>query len=429
VVGGRVLRALPTDEGEGALNAEIVGVGTELLLGQIVNTNAAEISRGLAAIGIDVYFHSVVGDNPQRMRSVIDAAMSRSDVVILTGGLGPTPDDITREAVADVLGVKLVRHPRLVGMIEDVFKRMGRDMPEENRRQADIPDGARTIDPVGTAPGFWFELNDKLLFALPGVPWEMKAMLTETVIPELSRRSGEGVTLSREILVVGLGESRTYDLIRDIVDEQTNPTIAFRAGEGQVRVRMTAKAAGEAEALEAIAPVDEAIRARLGESAPQGHHSTVGEALVDLLKQCGLKVAAAESLTGGLIGAELTRAPGSSDYFLGSLVCYSTAAKAKVAGVSEEILREHGPVSAEVAGALAEGAARAFDADLGVSATGVAGPEPQDGAPVGTIFIGATMHGHTETRHVRGYGDRTHVQRMAVTAALDLGRRLVSRAQ
>jgi nicotinamide-nucleotide amidase len=228
---------------------------------------------------------------------------------------------------------------------------------------------------------------------------------------------------------VGLGESRTYELIRDIVDEQTNPTIAFRAGEGQVRLRMTAKAAGETEALELIAPVEEAIRARLGDSAPQGHHSTAGEALVDLLQQRGLTVAAAESLTGGLIGAELTRAPGSSDYFLGSLVCYSTDAKAKVAGVPEEILREHGPVSAEVAGALAEGAARAFDADLGVSATGVAGPEPQDGAPVGTIFIGASLRGRTETRHVRGYGDRSHVQRMAVTSALDLGRRLVARAQ
>jgi nicotinamide-nucleotide amidase len=404
-------------------------VGTELLLGQIVNTNAAEISRGLAAMGIDVYFHSVVGDNPQRMRSVIEAAMSRSDVVIVTGGLGPTPDDITRDALADVLGVKLVRHPRLVGMIQDVFKRMGRDMPEENRRQADIPDGARVIDPVGTAPGFWIEREGKLLFALPGVPWEMKAMLTETVLPELSRRSGQGVTLSREILVVGLGESRTYELIKAIVDEQTNPTIAFRADAGQVRVRMTAKAAGETEALELIAPIDQAIRARLGESAPQGHHSTAGEALVVLLQERGFTVAAAESLTGGLIGAELTRAPGSSDYFLGSLVCYSTDAKAKTAGVAEEILREKGPVSAEVAGALAEGAARSFDADLGVSATGVAGPEPQDGAPVGTIFIGATLHGHTETRHVRGYGDRSHVQRMAVTAALDLGRRLVARAQ
>jgi nicotinamide-nucleotide amidase len=404
-------------------------VGTELLLGQIVNTNAAEISRGLAAMGVDVYFHSVVGDNLQRMRSVIEAAMSRSDVVIVTGGLGPTPDDITREALADVLGVKLVRHPRLVGMIEEVFNQLGRDMPEENRRQADIPDGARTIDPVGTAPGFWIERDGKLLFALPGVPWEMKSMLTDTVLPELSRRSGQGVTLSREILVVGLGESRTYEVIRDIVDQQTNPTIAFRADAGQVRVRMTAKAAGETEALELIAPVDEAIRARLGESAPQGHHSTAGDALVGLLQEQGLTVAAAESLTGGLIGAELTRAPGSSDYFLGSLVCYSTAAKAKVAGVPEEILREHGPVSAEVAGALAEGAARSFDADLGVSATGVAGPEPQDGAPVGTIFIGATLRGHTETRHVRGYGDRTHVQRMAVTAALDLGRRLVSHAR
>jgi nicotinamide-nucleotide amidase len=402
-------------------------VGTELLLGQIINTNAAEISRYLAATGVDVYFHSVVGDNMKRMRSVIETAMSRSDVVIVTGGLGPTPDDITRDALADVLGVRLVRHPRLVGMIEEVFNQLGRDMPEENRRQADIPDGATTIDPVGTAPGFWIERGGKLLFALPGVPWEMNAMLTETVVPELSRRSGQGVTLSREILVVGLGESRTYELIKDIVDAQTNPTIAFRADAGQVRVRMTAKAAGETEAQALIAPVDEAIRGRLGESAAVGHHSTVGEALVDLLQQRGLTVAAAESLTGGLIGAELTRAPGSSDYFLGSLVCYSTAAKAKVAAVDEELLQKHGPVSAEVAAALAEGTARAFDADLGVSATGVAGPEPQDGQPVGTIFVGATFRGRTETRHVRGYGGRTNVQRMAVTSALDLGRRLVSR--
>jgi nicotinamide-nucleotide amidase len=403
-----------------------VGVGTELLLGQIINTNAAEISRHLAATGVDVYFHSVVGDNMRRMRSVIEGAMSRSDVVIVTGGLGPTPDDITRDALADVLGVRLVRHPRVVGLIEEVFAQLGRDMPEENRRQADIPDGATTIDPVGTAAGFWIERDGKILFALPGVPWEMRAMLTDTVLPELSKRSGEGVTLSREILVVGLGESRTYELIRDIVDAQTNPTIAFRADAGQVRVRMTAKAARETDALALISPVDEAIRGRLGEAAAPGHHSTAGEALVGLLRQRGLTVAAAESLTGGLIGAELTRTPGSSDYFLGSLVCYSTDAKVKVAGVDEEVLQDHGPVSAEVAGALAEGTARAFDADLGVSATGVAGPERQDGAPVGTIFVGATFHGRTETKHVRGYGDRSNVQRLAVTSALDLGRRMVN---
>jgi nicotinamide-nucleotide amidase len=401
-------------------------VGTELLLGQIINANAAEIFRHLAATGVDVYFHSVVGDNMRRMRSVIETAMSRSDVVIVTGGLGPTPDDITRDALADVLGVRLVRHPRVVGLIEEVFAQLGRDMPEENRRQADIPDGATTIDPVGTAAGFWIERDGKILFALPGVPWEMRAMLTDTVLPELSKRSGEGVTLSREILVVGLGESRTYELIRDIVDAQTNPTIAFRADAGQVRVRMTAKAARETDALALISPVDEAIRGRLGEAAAPGHHSTAGEALVGLLRQRGLTVAAAESLTGGLIGAELTRTPGSSDYFLGSLVCYSTDAKVKVAGVDEEVLQDHGPVSAEVAGALAEGTARAFDADLGVSATGVAGPERQDGAPVGTIFVGATFHGRTETKHVRGYGDRSNVQRLAVTSALDLGRRMVN---
>jgi nicotinamide-nucleotide amidase len=403
----------------------VVGVGTELLLGQIANTNAQRVSAALAAIGVDVFWHSTVGDNVERAAATIGTALARSDVVIVTGGLGPTPDDVTREAIAAALKRPLVRDEGLAQRIERIFERLGRAMPTANLRQADLPEGATPIDPEGTAPGFYLEDDGRLLFALPGVPWEMDAMLTGTVVPILKERAGAAATISREVLVIGLGESLTHEAIADIVEAQSNPTIAYLAGGGQVRVRITAKAASEADALTLIAPVEESIRERLGDAAVEGHHGSIAAALGDMLRKQGATVAVAESLTGGLIGAQLTNATGASDYFLGSLVSYSTAAKRDVAGVDESILSGPGPVSEEAARALAEAAANRFGADLGLSATGVAGPGEEDGHPVGTVFVGATFGGRTETRKVRGYGDRDNVRAIAATAALDLGRRLV----
>jgi nicotinamide-nucleotide amidase len=408
------------------VNAEIVGVGTELLLGQIANTNAQKISQSLAEIGVNVYFHTVVGDNLERVRALLLEALGRSDVVIVTGGLGPTPDDLTRDAVAAALGVDLVRDDALARRVKKVFESLGRTMPEENLKQADLPTGARAIPPEGTAPGFYVEAKDALLFAVPGVPWEMTAMMEKTVLPMLRERSGDGVIASSQVLVMGLGESHTNEKIADIVAGQTNPTIAFLAGYGQVRVRITARAATDGEARALIDPVEHAIRERLGRNAVPGGHPTVRDALSALLREKGLTVAAAESLTGGLIASQLTEAEGASDFFRGSAVAYTNEAKSEVVNVDEAILEGPGAVSEEAAAALAEGAAELFSADLGLSATGVAGPAEQEGKPPGTIYVGATYKGRTEARYVRGYGDRGNVRMFAVTAALDLGRRLVS---
>jgi nicotinamide-nucleotide amidase len=253
----------------------------------------------------------------------------------------------------------------------------------------------------------------------------MEAMLTKTILPLLAKRSGAGVIASREILVVGVGESHTHQKIADIVEAQSNPTVAYLAGAGLVRVRISAKASSEADALALIGPVEAEVRERLGIDALPGAHGTVAATLAELLRDKGATVGAAESLTGGAIGSELTAAGGASDFFAGSLVCYTNDAKRDIAGVSEAILQGPGAVSEEAAIALAEGAAHRLGADLGISATGVAGPAEQDGKPVGTIYVGATFGGRTEVRHVKGYGDRDNIRKTAVNAALDLGRRLV----
>ena len=408
------------------MNAEVIGVGTELLLGQIANTNAQRISAALAGIGVDVYRHAVIGDNLERVAEALRGAVERSDAVIVTGGLGPTPDDLTRPAAALAFDRPLARDERLAGVIRGIFARLGREMPEENLRQADLPRGATPIEPEGTAPGFMLEEQGSVLCALPGVPWEMTRMLEKAVIPELVRRAGAGAIVSREILVVGLGESHTHQRIKDLVAAQSNPTIAYLAGAGRVRVRLTAKAPSETDALAAIEPLERAVRARLGTHAVAGGDGSLARVLGRMLVERGETVAVAESLTGGLIAAELTAAAGASEFFVGAIVAYSTAAKRDAVGVSPEVLQGAGAVSEEAAAALAERAAAVFGADLGLAATGVAGPLPHDDAPVGTVYVGASYRSRTEVRRPRTYGDRGNIRALAVTAALDLGRRVVS---
>jgi nicotinamide-nucleotide amidase len=408
-----------------ALRAEVIGVGTELLLGQIANTNAKEISTALASIGVDVLWHTAVGDNLGRIEDAVRTAAQRSDAVIITGGLGPTSDDITALGVAAATNRTLVRDERLADLIRSFFESRARTMPESNLKQADLPEGSTPIEPEGTAPGFYVEHDDALIFSLPGVPWEMQAMLEKTVLPVLRGRSGDAVTVSRHVLTVGVGESAVAHAIADIVDAQSNPTIAFLAGGGTARVRITAKASDEARAEALIQPVEAAIRDRLGEAALEPGEDTVVGVFSSLARGQNLKVAAAESLTGGLLGANLTEAEGASDFFLGSLVCYSTEAKRDVAGVDPAILEEHGAVSAECAAAMAEGAARRFGADVGVSTTGVAGPAEQEGKPPGTIFVGAFVSGRVEARRVQGYGNRSNMRVIALNSALDLARRMI----
>ena len=366
-----------------------------------------------------------MGDNLGRVAATIRTAAARSDVVIITGGLGPTPDDLTREGVAEAFGLVLQRDEELVARIRSIFAALKRDMPEENLRQADLPAGATAIAPEGTAPGFRLEAGGATVFALPGVPWEMEAMLTKTVMPDLKARAGGEVIVSRQVLVMGLGESRTHEKIADIVAAQTNPTIAYLAGAGQVRVRISAKAASESTALGLITPVEEEVRVRLGLDAVPGDHASIASGFAELVRASDVMVGCAESLTGGLLGSELTAAGGSSDYFKGSLVCYTNAAKRDIAGVDSAILDGPGAVSGECAAALAEGAAARLDAAMGLSTTGIAGPTEEEGKPVGTIYVGVAFGGKTEVRHVTGYGDRDHIRRIAVSAVLDLGRRIL----
>ena len=359
------------------------------------------------------------------MVAALQTATDRADAVIVTGGLGPTSDDITREAVAALTGVELVRDAELEDTVRAIFDRLGREMPEDNLKQADLPQGAISIAPEGTAPGFFIEHDGCVLFCLPGVPWEMRAMLTKVVLPELRRRGGEASIVTREILVMGLGESKTQELIGDIVEEQTNPTIAYLAGKGQVRVRLAAKAESETDALALIRPIEERIRERLGIDAVDGSFPNMAMAFGEFLRERGITVAVAESLTGGEMSAALSGCGGSSDFFKGGFVTYATESKRDVAGVDEATLLGPGAVSEGSAAQMAEGAASRFDADLGLSATGVAGPSEQEGKPVGLVYLGASFGGRTEVRRIQAYGDRENIRGASVAAAFDLGRRII----
>ena len=410
------------------MRCEIVGVGTELLLGQIVNTNAAWIGQRLADVGWDCLRHTSVGDNQARIAEVVREALGRADAVIVTGGLGPTQDDITREALAEVAGVPLVRRPELEDWLRERFARMGiARMAEMNLRQADVPEGARYIDnPRGSAPGLIVEVGGRPVYAVPGVPREMEGMLEQVVLPDLAARAGEGrAIVSRVLRTAGVGESRLAERLTPLWESAGagQVTLAYLASAGEVRVRLTAVGATREEALAEIAPLEAKVREELGEVVYGVDDETLEEAVGRLLRERDRTVATAESLTGGLLGGRVTAVAGSSDYYLGGVVAYATEAKAALLGVDEGVLAAEGPVSEPVAAAMAEGARRAFGADLGLATTGVAGPTEQDGRPVGTVCLGVADAAGTTTITVRAPGDRAQVRAWAVTVALDLLRR------
>ena len=410
------------------MRCEIIGVGTELLLGQIVNTNAAWIGQRLADVGWDCLRHTVVGDNEGRIADTIREALGRADAVILTGGLGPTQDDVTREALAAVAGVPLVRQPELEQWLRDRFGRMGiRRMAEMNLRQADVPEGAGTIDnPRGTAPGLILEVDGKPVYAVPGVPREMEGMLEQVVLPDLAVRAGEGrAIVSRTLRTAGVGESRLAERLTPLWDEAVSGqvTLAYLASPGEVRVRLTAVGPTREEALAEIAPVEARIRDELGDIVFGSDDETLEAAVGRLLRQRGRTLATAESLTGGLIGGRITGIAGSSDYYLGGVVAYATDAKASQLGVDPALLEADGPVSEPVAAAMASGARAAFGADLGLAATGVAGPAEQSGRRVGTLCLGVADAAGTVTRTLTAPGDRTQVRLWTTAVALDLLRR------
>jgi nicotinamide-nucleotide amidase len=409
------------------VRCEIVGVGTELLLGQIVNTNAAWIGQRLADVGWDCLRHTVVGDNEARIAEVLGEALGRADGVIVTGGLGPTQDDVTREAIAALAGVPLVRRPELEEWLRERFASMGARMAEMNLRQADVPEGARYIDnPRGSAPGLIVEVGGKPVYAVPGVPREMEGMLERVVLPDLAARAGEGrAIVSRVLRTAGVGESRLAERLTPLWEAAGGGrvTLAYLASAGEVRVRLTAVGATREQALAEIAPVEAKVREELGEIVYGVDDETL-EALVGrLLGEREQTVATAESLTGGLLGGRITTVAGSGDYYLGGVVTYATEAKAALLGVDRELLATDGPVSEPAAAAMAEGARRAFGADLGLATTGVAGPTEQDGRPIGTLCLGVADAAGTATATMRAPGDRAQVRAWAATVALDLLRR------
>ena len=407
------------------MRAEIVAVGTELLLGQIANTNARWMSERLAAIGVDVLHHDAVGDNLERIVETLRSAVARSDAVIVTGGLGPTQDDITRDAVAVLLGVGMVRHPEIEEMLREKFRAFGRrEMPESNLRQADVPEGARYVVPSrGTAPGLVADLDGVRIYAVPGVPEEMVEMMEGTVLPELEELAGSSVVRSRVLHCTGIGESALAERVDDLFAGSTNPTIAFLASSGEVKVRITAKAATAAEAEALIAPIAGEVVERLGDDVFTTEDESLQEAVVRLLRDAGSTLACAESLTGGGVGSRITSVPGSSEVFLGSAVVYALSAKVGILGVSQETLDGPGPVSEACAREMAAGTRRVYGADLGLSLTGAAGPEPHGGAAPGEIWV--ALDG-PDVSHARGFqvpGERDRVRRWAEQAALDLVRR------
>lgn len=406
------------------MRAELVAIGTELLLGQIANTNAQWISERLAEVGVDVLHHTVVGDNHGRIVEALRLAASRAEVVIATGGLGPTGDDITREALAEVLGVGLERDAGIAEGLRARFARLGRTMPESNLVQADVPVGARTITArLGTAPGLCAERDGVAFYALPGVPVEMRDMMTLAVLPELAVRTGGGTIVSRVIRCTGIAESRTGELLDDLFRTSRNPTIAYLAGGGEVRVRLTARGATRAEAEAAIDPVAAEVVTRLGDAVVSDRGEDLETRIVRLLEDRGLTLAIAESLTGGEVGARITSVPGASEVFLGSAVTYASTAKVGVLGVDPELLARDGAVSEACAVAMAKGARALFDSDIALALTGVAGPDPRDGVEPGTVWLGLVADGVTHARLLRMPGERAAVRRWATQNGLDLIRR------
>ena len=370
-------------------SAEILCVGTELLLGDIINTNASYISRRLAALGIPVYRQAVVGDNPERMRQAIAESFSRSDCLILSGGLGPTCDDITKEMVAEHFGLELVLNQEALDRMMEYFSSMGRNMTKNNEKQAMAPRGARVLqNNWGTAPGFVIEQGEKTAILLPGPPIELEPMWRERVEPYLFERSNS-VIVSKNIYILGMGESAVEDKLRYMMEELENPTVAPYAGNGECRVRVSARAKDEATASEMCDRQIEQIRkTEVGEFIYGIDVDSMENALVMHLRERKMTLACAESCTGGLIAKRITDLAGCSDVFLGGCVTYANEAKEKLIGVKHETLEAFGAVSEQTAREMARGVRLALGADVGIATTGIAGPgggTPEK--PVGTVYI------------------------------------------
>jgi len=406
------------------MKAEILAVGTELLMGQIANTNAQYISARLPDVGAGVYYHSVVGDNPERLKNSLSLALSRSDLIIMTGGLGPTKDDLTKETVAAAMNRRLVLDQDSLDRIRSFFAGLKRPMTDNNIKQAYLPERSVIIrNNNGTAPGCIIEEQNKIVMMLPGPPSEMKQMFEETVIPYLEEKSGHRI-VSRFLRVFGIGESALEDAIKGLIENQTNPTIATYAKEGETTVRITAKYPRDETGEDIIAPVEEEIKRILGIKVYSSDNRGMEEVTAGLLLESNTTIAIAESCTGGLISARLTEIPGISRVFNRGIISYSNQSKVEALNVRQETLDRFGAVSRETAMEMAVGVRGISGTDLGLSVTGIAGPDggtPEK--PVGLVYIALAHRDDVQCGEFRLWGSRSRIRNVTSLYAFDMIRR------
>lgn len=402
---------------------ELISVGTEILLGNIVNTNAAYLSEKCAALGLSCYHQSVVGDNEKRLEDTVRLAVSRSDIVILSGGLGPTKDDLTKEVTAKVFGKKLYEDGHTKERIAGYFSKMkSNNVTENNWKQAMVPEGAKVVDNHnGTAPGLIIEENGKTAILLPGPPNEIKPMFERDIMPYLRSLEPEGI-YSKMVKICSVGESKAETMVLDLMENQSNPTIAPYAKTGEVHFRVTAKASDEKEADKLMEPMLKELSERFGDKIyTTSEEVTLEEAIVDMLKEKNLTLTTAESCTAGLLAGRIMNVSGASMIYNEGYITYSNEAKERLIGVSHETLENYGAVSHETAAEMAEGAAKASGADAAISVTGIAGP---DGGtkekPVGLVYVGCYMKGNVRTEEFLFLGNRAKNREYAVVRALTL---------
>lgn len=407
-------------------NAEIICVGTELLLGDIVNTNAAYISRRLAELGISLYNQTVVGDNPERLKNALYQAASRSELIIMSGGLGPTYDDLTKETTAEFFGKQLIRDEAIIERLRAYFAETGRTMTSNNEKQADIPEGSFVfVNNYGTAPGICIEdtLSGVTVIMLPGPPRELEPMFAEEVMPYLASRSSS-VLVSRNIHIFGMGESAVENILSSLMKNSNNPTIAPYCIAGEVRLRVTAKA-GDKDSASAMCDktVEKILETEVKDAVYGIDCDSIEQILVKRLIQSGKKIAVAESCTGGLIAKRITDISGCSEVFLGGGVTYANSAKEKILGVSHTSLEKYGAVSEQVAIEMARGIRASLKSDIGISTTGIAGPTggtPEK--PVGTVYVGISSEKgeYAKLLHLSSKRDRAYIRTLAASNALYL---------
>lgn len=408
------------------MNAELIAVGTEILLGDIVNTDAQVISQGLSELGFNVFYQTVVGDNPDRLRHVIETARDRADIIITTGGLGPTLDDLTKETLAAVFGKQMELHEPSLARIRGFFESINREMTKNNEKQAWLPAGCTVfVNEWGTAPGCAFEAGGKHVLMLPGPPRECEPMWTQCAMPYLYPLAG-GCIVSRNVRVIGLGESAMEDRLHDLMERMENPTIAPYAKVSECFARITAKADTPEQAEALLAPAVQQVCDMLGDDVYGVDVDSLEQVVGDGLRARGMTLAVAESCTGGLLSKRITDVAGCSDYYLGGVCSYANAVKTGVLGVDADVLSRCGAVSPEVAEQMARGVARVLQANVGVGITGVAGPDGgTEEKPVGLVYIAVCVNGDVQVRKMQSSLGRDRVRNQAASTALDMIRRIV----